>query len=1323
MKQRNSKTRKLQASLAFAASLALAGSASAAVLLTDNFDVVSGNSQDLNQDLAVRQAGPLAQTTYTGLGNHHQVGNTGTDVGQPGGPSYGGYVLTAINGNWQSDVDIARASTGPLTIEFDLYELTNSSTDWGACSLRAPGSAFPVAGANEFGFLRRHNGGVQVFQNGGSINPGAWDTANFALAPHWTLIFTDTAGTGSAFSGNGSKVTLINGTTTLGTLTLGQQLKRSGLKLGFNTAGGTSSTTGGFCGIDNLFISGTPPTVSVTTTNQSGANPFTPSYTPETPNLIAGMSATFTGNLTLEGAGGAPVLTDGTIGTSGTIGGFATCGGGGGSGSTLIFTLTNSINGSDVTNIAVYSGWGDGGRYGQYYDLSYSTVSAPTTWIPIATVFSLPGFKVNTSDTGLAPATRVTIAMANGTPLGSGIANLKFDFTAPPNASSFNNGYQGYSEIIVRGTNTAAPPPPPSPILVQDTLPDRAETVVGDQVVLTAAYSNLPPANLQWQVINASKTATNDIPGATTATLTLNNVQLTDSGSYRLKAVNATNGAAAPSYSSAAPLAVGTPATVGNVLMKYAGQSGPSPFYPAWTITTNTDLIFGFLTDGSGNPGTAIAGAGSFATEAGLNGDSAILADGNLGNTKSVMVSCGPGSGAALSMTYNLNTTSATNGYDLTNIVIYGGWPDVGRNEQKYQVLYSTVASPATFSSIGTFDYNPSFTIGEPNATRVTLVAATGVLAQNVAAVQINWNLQGSQPKNGWEGYSEITIGGTNSAPKPVLIEDINPLTAEDVVGSSLILTASFSGATSYQWQKNGTDIPGATSPTLTLNNLQESDTATNGGYRLTASNGAGTSVARGCALVVRPAPTAVGNAVIAFANQTSDDGTFTPTWDTSLFASSLISGASPSDAGPGNFNDPDNNPISLNMAGGLPVLTDGSYGSIVNGGPHTAFATCGPNAGQYVTYTLPADANGYDLTNILIASGWNDDGRNADWATVSYSTVANPGIFLPLAVVTNRPTLGDKSEIRATITPASGVLASNVYAVMFSFEWPQGIPNGYSGISQINVLGSPSAAAPLAGPVITTQHEEYTDSFTLETPNLIANQLPSSFGPGAFTSEGCTEAGLTDGILAFGGGVNSASCGAEGGAVPWIVFTANTGWNLTNIVVYSLWHDYGRDGQFYNVTYSTLANPTTFLTLASVVYNPFVPHDGRASGNRVAIAPSLGQDTLATNVYAVKFDFTPQGSQDYGWSGYTEIVLQGSELPPPPVIGSATLAGGQLVLTGTGGAPGGGYTWLSSTNLNAPLATWTVGSTGVFDGSGLFSNSIPVNVSEPGRFFRLRTP
>jgi autotransporter-associated beta strand protein len=74
------------------------------------------------------------------------------------------------------------------------------------------------------------------------------------------------------------------------------------------------------------------------------------------------------------------------------------------------------------------------------------------------------------------------------------------------------------------------------------------------------------------------------------------------------------------------------------------------------------------------------------------------------------------------------------------------------------------------------------------------------------------------------------------------------------------------------------------------------------------------------------------------------------------------------------------------------------------------------------------------------------------------------------------------------------------------------------------------------------------------------------------------------------------------------------------------------------------------------------------------------------------------------------------------PVVNHPVVSGGNVILTGSGGTAGAGYTWLTTTNLSAPI-TWTTNTTGNFDGSGDFSNAIPVSASKPAQFFRLRTP
>jgi len=56
------------------------------------------------------------------------------------------------------------------------------------------------------------------------------------------------------------------------------------------------------------------------------------------------------------------------------------------------------------------------------------------------------------------------------------------------------------------------------------------------------------------------------------------------------------------------------------------------------------------------------------------------------------------------------------------------------------------------------------------------------------------------------------------------------------------------------------------------------------------------------------------------------------------------------------------------------------------------------------------------------------------------------------------------------------------------------------------------------------------------------------------------------------------------------------------------------------------------------------------------------------------------------------------------------------------GGTPNVGYTWLTTTNLSIPI-TWTTNLQSTLDGSGAFSNSIPISTTTPARFFRLRMP
>lgn len=81
------------------------------------------------------------------------------------------------------------------------------------------------------------------------------------------------------------------------------------------------------------------------------------------------------------------------------------------------------------------------------------------------------------------------------------------------------------------------------------------------------------------------------------------------------------------------------------------------------------------------------------------------------------------------------------------------------------------------------------------------------------------------------------------------------PIGATDLlVGDSITLTASASGTRpfTYAWHKDGTEIPGETSPTLTLTDLEESDS---GEYTVVVTNGGGSVESAAATVTVNPLP------------------------------------------------------------------------------------------------------------------------------------------------------------------------------------------------------------------------------------------------------------------------------------------------------------------------------------------------------------------------------------------------------------------------------------------------------------------------------------
>jgi hypothetical protein len=1022
-----------------------------------------------------------------------------------------------------------------------------------------------------------------------------------------------------------------------------------------------------------------------------------------------------------------------------------------------------------------------------------------------------------------------------------------------------------YAVVVTNGSSVSTSPPvvigtiTGPPVLLRDTLPSTYSfDVVGSTLAFNAVFDGSRPLTYQWQFNGTN------LPGATNDVLTLQLTSTNQTGDYSLVASNdlGTN-ASTPQLFTVYPVPPATNGIIitgameGGTYYDALGYGYNQPFDATWALNTN-NILAGLLPtssigifSNSGDGGLPVLTDGSIAGIDPTDNGSYGCADAGNGSTAT---------GEGYSITYTLPPTESGDGWTITNITSYGGSIGYGRNEQTYQVLYSSPLAPTNFTrSVPWTAFNPpnipdtvpifgpASGDGVPLAVKMSVIPASGVLAQNVAAVTFYFNSSspGQSPKNGFEEYSELQLFGYPSTNlPPALIQPITPQSGSDVVGSQVTIEAAFTAQEpfTYQWLKDGTPIPNQTNATLTLTNLQLSDTSTNPGYVLEAISSTGVGLSSPCSFEVYPAPTADGYGVIfSEANQAvAVSEAFMPTW--TVATNSLIAGLFPftytGNVTDGAYNSP-------------AILTDGQFGTVglsdadveTMGGPDGAVA-----AGQYLYYALPPSSNGWDITSIESYGGWADTGHNQQEYAIYYATAADPNYFIELdqmplyspPVASSGP-----NATRVTWTASPGApLASNVVAVEFDFSVSPYVVGGYGGYTELQVFGTNSqfaaapvqqapfvvtdiapgygsdvvgsqiiftaafggsppmsyqwqfdgtnmpgqtgstltidnlttndtgsydlvatnaygsnitsvaqftvnpAPAPVNGVYISAASQfassgslgltpfAFTPTWPIAGGSLIQGQQPSNIGSGNFIAQwGCVGVSvLTDGqvgLLVNGGDTSPyVTCGG-GGAGTSVTYTLNgsaTGYTINSIATYGGWDQWGRDWPFYTIDYSTVSNPTSFQTLGQAGFQlpNLAPGDDEPCAWRVVWQSTTG-GPLASNVAAVKFDFTqPPGAQN-GWGGYSELQLFGAPTSvvtsTGPTITSSVVSNGYLVVAGTGGAPGASYAWLTAANLQTPLSAWSTISTGTFDGSGNFSGSIPINHSEPQRYFRLSTP
>ncbi|HEY1787724.1 MAG TPA: hypothetical protein VGJ73_06185, partial [Verrucomicrobiae bacterium] len=99
----------------------------------------------------------------------------------------------------------------------------------------------------------------------------------------------------------------------------------------------------------------------------------------------------------------------------------------------------------------------------------------------------------------------------------------------------------------------------------------------------------------------------------------------------------------------------------------------------------------------------------------------------------------------------------------------------------------------------------------------------------------------------------------------------------------------------------------------------------------------------------------------------------------------------------------------------------------------------------------------------------------------------------------------------------------------------------------------------------------------------------------------------------------------------------------------------------------------------------------------------------------------TPGSGLTWNTSQLSSGIISVVGGPNGPVVGSAKVAGGNFIFSGSGGVTNGTYYVLTSTNLLTPLPGWTPIATNMYDGSGNFSVTNPLSASNHQRFYIIK--